>query len=593
MRGLIVGGVCSLTIGLLAPWAIYVMRGSYMALDYSTPAAIALFFLLALANRWLHLTKRDMVIAYTMMVVACVVPTGGVLAPLLALSTGAIYYADSGNDWISLVGQYLPDWVAPHKLSIPGLYEGGGAVFWPEWIVPLFSWAILFGGLYLVMVGGAVLLRKQWVENERLSYPLTALPIALIEGGILRNWRFWAGIGVPFIAGSLIGLNYYFPGVPTLRVSFGAWPLPLRLSFPALGFFYLTSLHTGLSLWVFTLAGECIQKGFTAIGLQAAAGGAMPYGADSIFAMYLGAGALLCMVGMRLRNAREYWGKLWRHDPKPFRLCGIGLGVMVVWLCLAGIPPYIVIFFLPVAIAIFIGMARVVAETGIAVAGAPAIAPVLTVGLLGHRLIGAAGIANLAQSFAWTAESTRVSVMASAGHSLKVLTHYKQDCRAIWRCAGWAIVLAGAAALWLTLTYGYSAGLGPHWYFNDCIRYTYTWAADWNTHQYGPSKIGWLLVGGGGLLYWALSRRYLFGAAGAIHPIGLTVIGSYFMRLTWFSCVLAWAIKAIMARWGVWNYYTACRPFFLGLICGQYTVNLIWLGIDKLTGHTGNMIFWV
>jgi len=593
MRGLIAGGIGSLTIGLLAPWAIYVMRGSYMALDYSTPAAIALFFLLALANRWLHLTKRDMVIAYTMMVVACVVPTGGVLAPLLALSTGAIYYADAGNDWTSLVTRYLPDWVAPHHMAITGLYEGGGGLLWVEWIAPLFYWAILFAALYLVMVGGMVLLRKQWVENERLNYPLTALPIALIEGSIVRRWHFWVGFLLPAIAGSLIGLHNYFPATPTLPLDFGNWPLQLKISFPALGFFYLQGLHTALSLWVFTLAGEFILKGFMALGIPASAGGMMPYGADSTFAMYVGAGALLSMVGIKLCTARGYLSGLWRGNRGPFRLCAIGLAVMAIWLSLAGIPLYIVVFFLPIAIAIFLGMTRVVAETGIAVAGAPAIAPVLTAGLLGHRLIGATGIANLAQAFAWTAENTRISVMASAAHSLKILTHYKQGRSIIWPATAWAIVLAGGAAVWLTLSHGYSAGLGSHWYFNDCIRYTYGWAADWNAHQYGASKIGWVLVAGGGLLYWVLSNRYLLGTAGAIHPIGLTVMGTYFMRLTWFSCVLAWFIKRQLVHYRGIQAYESAKPFFLGLICGQYTTNLVWLGIDRLTGHTGNMIFWV
>ncbi len=592
MRGFVVGSLCSLIIGLLAPWAIYVVKGSYVALDYSTPAAIVLFFLLVLVNRWLRLSKSDLIIAYTMMVVACAVPTGGVVAPLLALATGPLYYAGSGNNWGSLVVKYLPTWTAPSESAVVGLYEGGGGLLWVDWTGPLFYWAIFFGALYLVMVSSMILLRKQWAENERLNYPLTALPIALIEGSILHRRWFWLGVAVPVVAGSLIGLHNYFPAVPILRTSFGTFPLPLRISFPALGFFYLTSLPTSLSLWLFTLVGELAHKGFMVVGLPATMKD-MPYGADSIFAMYLGAGALLAMVGIRLCTAKDHLTQLWYSERWLFVLLGIGLAIMAVWLGLAGIPLHIVIIFLPVAIGIFIGMTRIVAETGLAVAGAPAIAPVLVAGLLGQKVIGAAGMANLAQSFAWTAESTRVSVMTLTAHALKVMTHYKQRVLEIWRYAGWAIVLAGAAAVWFTLMHGYSAGIGSHWYFNDCIRYTYTWAADWNANQYGPSKIGWLLVMGGGVLYWVLSSRYLLGAAWSIHPIGLTVMSTYFMRITWFSCFLAWLIKGRMLHYLGARTYEGARPFFLGLICGQYVINLIWLGVDKLSGHTNNMIFWV
>ncbi len=592
MRGVLVGGLCSLLIGLLAPWSIYILRGSYMALDYSTPAAIAIFFLLVLANRWLHLSRRDMVTAYAMMAIACVVPTGGVIAPLLALSTGPLYYANTGNDWDSLVVKYLPTWTVPNGSVVAGLYEGGGTVLWADWFAPLFYWGIFFGALYLVMVSSMLLLRKQWVEHERLNYPLAVLPITLVEGSILRRWWFWAGFVVPAIAGSLTGLRYYFPIVPIIPLDFGVHILPLRISFPALGFFYLISLPTGLSLWLFTLLGEFLHKSLVAVGLPATMVG-MPYGADSIFAMYLGVGALLAMVGIRLGRAREHLAGMWHNERHLFTLLGIGMAVMTVWLGIAGIPLHIVIIFLPIAIAIFAGMTRVVAETGLAVAGAPAIAPTLVVSLLGHRAVGAMGVANLAQAFIWTAETTRVSVMASAAHALKVLTHYKLGGREIWGYAGWAIALAGAAALWLTLTYGYRHGIGSHWFFGNCVQYVYGWAADWNAQQYGASKVGWFLVAGGGLFYWVLSNRYLMGSAYSIHPIGLTVMSTAFMRLSWLSCFLAWLIKAQLVHYWGPRAYEGAKPFFLGLICGQYVANLMWLGIDRITGHTGNQIFWI
>ena len=592
MRGLLVGCLCSLIIGLLGPWAIYVIRGSYMALDYSTPAAIALFFLLALANRWLHLTKKDLVVAYTMMIVACVVPTGGVVAPVLALATGPIYYATTENKWAMLVGQYLPEWAAPDMLAVEGLYEGG-TLIWAEWLGPIFFWLLLGLALYLVMVSSMVLLRKQWVENERLNYPLTALPLALIDGSVQRNGRFWMGFMVPVLVGSWVGLSYYYPTVPPPILDFGSSVIPLKISFPAIGFFYLVSLPMSLSLWVFTFLGEFMHKGFVVLGLPATME-AMPYGADSVFAMYLGAGALLSLVFIRLRFARAHLTELWHSEHRQFVLLGVGLLGIALWLLGAGMPIHVVLVFVPISIAIFLGMTRVVAETGLAVAGAPAIAPVLVMGLLGKGAIGARGIANLAQAFAWTAESTRTSVMASVAHSLKVMTHHRLDLdmRHIWQYAGWAIVIAGAAALWFTITRGCDAGLGTNWWFDDCVRYTYSWAADWNAHTYRPSITGWLLVGGGWLLYQVLSMRYLLGALGAIHPIGLTVMGTFFMRHTWLSCFGAWLIKSGVVRYFGARGYESAKPVFLGLIAGQYMVNLVWLMIDRLTGHTGNVIFW-
>ncbi len=581
MRALIIGSLCSVTIGLLAPWAIYIMRGSYMALDYSTPAAISLFFLLALANRWLHLSKSEMVVIYSMMVLACVVPTGGLIAPLLAGITGPYYYTNGANQWESLITQHLPLWATPassisNDPIVNSLYEGGFAVPWVAWGPALLTWGIFFAALFTVMVCLMILLRKQWVENERLAFPLTALPIELIEGQLVKHKWFWIGCAVPLLAGTMIGLHNYFPAVPRI--------LPARLSFPLLGYFYLTDQHSTLSLWVFGALAMLSDKASRLIPLQTLTGG---YGASNLLWMYLGAGAMLAMVFIKLKAAR----RTLCSQPMLGKVVGLCTLILLVWLLATGMSLVVAVALFLIAIVITIGMTRVIAETGLAVAGPPVIAPVLVAGLLGHRLIGAASIANLAQSFVWTSEATRVSIMASAASVLKVTTRYKL--KPNWQHLAWAVGLAGAAALWLTLSYGHKHGLASNWYFDHGTRGVYSWAAAWNREAFGPSKIGWLLTLAGAGGYWLMSNRYLMGSRWAPHPVGLIMAGTPFLRLSWLSCFLSWAYKTLCLKWLGRPAYQSSRPFFLGLIAGQYSTNLLWLGVDKATGHTGNMIFWI
>ena len=45
-RSLLLGAIGAAAIGLATPWATHVLRGSFMALDFSTPAALVLLFLL-------------------------------------------------------------------------------------------------------------------------------------------------------------------------------------------------------------------------------------------------------------------------------------------------------------------------------------------------------------------------------------------------------------------------------------------------------------------------------------------------------------------------------------------------------------------
>jgi hypothetical protein len=58
------------------------------------------------------------------------------------------------------------------------------------------------------------------------------------------------------------------------------------------------------------------------------------------------------------------------------------------------------------------------------------------------------------------------------------------------------------------------------------------------------------------------------------------------------SIFVAWLIKVVVLRIGGIQLYSRIRPFFLGLILGQYGAGGIWLAIDGFTGATGNYLFF-
>jgi len=57
-RALLLGAMGAAVIGLGVPWGTHVLRGSYMALDFSTPAAVVLLFLLVAGPTLLLLRFR-------------------------------------------------------------------------------------------------------------------------------------------------------------------------------------------------------------------------------------------------------------------------------------------------------------------------------------------------------------------------------------------------------------------------------------------------------------------------------------------------------------------------------------------------------
>ena len=65
-------------------------------------------------------------------------------------------------------------------------YEGGGrmeSIPWAAWQPVFLAWMPFVWALFLVMISTMVIMRKQWVEHERLIYPLMQVPLAMTEQG--------------------------------------------------------------------------------------------------------------------------------------------------------------------------------------------------------------------------------------------------------------------------------------------------------------------------------------------------------------------------------------------------------------------------
>ncbi len=67
----------------------------------------------------------------------------------------------------------------------------------------------------------------------------------------------------------------------------------------------------------------------------------------------------------------------------------------------------------------------------------------------------------------------------------------------------------------------------------------------------------------------------------------------WLMDQLWFSIFIAWLCKSLIVKYGGPALFLRARPFFLGLIIGQFASAGAWLAIDALTGMTDNVVFWI
>ena len=97
-----------------------------------------------------------------------------------------------------------------------------------------------------------VILRRQWVERERLVYPLVQVPLAMVQSGgrgealgpFFKNPIMWIGFALPVLVSSLNALHAYFNFIPAIQlvssvpILRNTTSLIFRLSFPMVGFAY-------------------------------------------------------------------------------------------------------------------------------------------------------------------------------------------------------------------------------------------------------------------------------------------------------------------------------------------------------------------
>ena len=64
------------------------------------------------------------------------------------------------------------------------------------WGVPVFFWTLFLGTLGFIMLCLNTLLRRQWTESEKLSYPLVTLPLEMVNPRtqLFKTRLFWAGV---------------------------------------------------------------------------------------------------------------------------------------------------------------------------------------------------------------------------------------------------------------------------------------------------------------------------------------------------------------------------------------------------------------
>ena len=628
---MLLGAGLSFFINVACPYVVLVKKSAGLTSDYITAGAVMLLFVLvaclnpilkALRPAWAF-SSAELVLIYIMMIVASAIPTWGLVTNLFHILTRPFYVASPENHWDTLILPYIPAWLAPKEPWVSRYFYDGlpsdMAIPWGAWFVPMFWWCSFMLAVYVVMIAMMTMVRKQWVEHERLAFPIIQPAVEMLRGNdehiinpLFKQKLFWIAFWVAFALVSTSGINHYFPTFPEIKFQTNVYLFrrTIRLiifwNFAIIGLTYFINLEVAASLWVFHLlskieTGVFNIAGFTLKGRNEALTG------SSAATSHQGAGAMIVLCLVVLWAARGHLRDVFRKaltnakdvddsgEIMSYRMAVVcfvlGTVFVLAWFHAGGMCWSAAVAFTVVCLGIFFAITRIVALGGVGFTAAQMIPQPFVVHTFGSEFLGPAGLTNMALTYSWAAEM-RTSVMTSAINGLRLSDTVPTRRRRLF----WAMLLAAVAglagAIWITITLNYKYG-GANMRMFGVPRVTYTFLEDKLKNPVGLDILWprWVFtgVGMGAMALLVGMRNYL--PWWPLHYVGFALGDAWVMGWAWWSVFLCWLVKFFVLRFGGQSLYQRYKPLFLGMILGQLMCGGVWMIIDFATGEVANYVY--
>ena len=639
IRSLLVGLLVVVGLSLATPYVGLMMRSQLLATNYY-PVGLGVSFLgvvlvlnvalKSVRRRW-GLSEGELAIVFVMAAVAITMPTHGTAGYLLSYICAPHYLASPENRWAEYFFPHLPKWAVvaggePLRWFFEGLPHGEG-VPWGVWLVPLAWWLAFIGAGLFACVCVIAILRRQWMEHERLAYPLAEMTCELIRGAederrlprFARSKLFWVGFLLPFTMLAWNIVTYFAPHLPqfprelpAITVARGFPPIYLVFYWPMLCIAFFLKLEVAFSIWVFVVLGVVQEGIFNRLGF--AIGNSLSvyhFDASRPALAWQSHGAMVVMVALNLWVARRHLRAVLRKALRPSdvglddsnellssRMAVAGLLVaavfMAAWLCRLGMRPTTAVLFLAAGFVGFLGLSRLVVEGGLVFIRPPLTPQSATVTLLGNSAMGATQLTAMGLSMAWVADPIN-AFMPAAANAAKVGHAARARGRAVLVAMGIAVVAALATTIPFTLSLCYERGAYTtgSWLFKYAPRVPYDYIVKAIRSEPGVEwpKLAWAGIGGG--LMAALTWLHHSFSWWPLHPLGLVAGVVFKVRWAFLPVFVAWLCKTAILRIGGAAALDRAKPFFIGAMAGWFAGVGLSVVVDALFffGY-GHVIYW-
>jgi hypothetical protein len=587
---------------------------------------------LAHVGRRFALASGEMLLIYAMMLIAGPITHLFGIGFLVPHTVAPEYYSKTEPTW-QLFRPVLPSWFGPSGAdAVAGFLRGtSGRVPWGAWSAPMIAWSALLIALFWVMLCLNVIMRKQWIDSERLVFPMAVIPIALAEEGsasalrhplqLTRTPLFWAGALFVLVIQAPGALNRYIPSVPTIplrdivlvngdllpRPWNGVGQIEFHLLFWLIGIVYLLPKEVAFSGWVFYFVGLLESVVAVAYGTSGEAPDVYSNQFPALYAQ--GAGAAFALTGIVLwsarRHLREVARKAFRRGPQvddsgsplSYRVAVLGAiagtAFLIGWLWLGGMRPWVAALLLGLMLSYFFIFARIRAESGLGMGVIlwPKMLDEVMLTIVGAKYLTLSDLTVLF-SLRWLYFGPAIgSVMACQLEGFKLAESGGLRGRPVGRVLMLVCAITVPLAFAWTLKTYYTTGFitlpiarPATSMVGTQIHWSYVSLMNAHNSPSGPELGGILAMATGVLVVIALGSLRARFMAFPLHPIGFLAANSWGMQINWLAFLLGWLLKSLITHYGGLRVYNLLLPFFLGLIVGDALHSGLWGLVAWATG---------
>ena len=568
----------------------------------------------------LALGQGELLFLYVTLSLATTLAGCDVLQAILSVLGHSTWFATEENEWRTLFWHHLPQWLTvSDRDALRGYYLGESSLYLPPhlrvWGPVIAAWILLFLVTAFIFLCLNTILRRQWAERERLTFPIIQLPLAMTNptSRFFRNKRMWIGFAIAAGISLFNGLSHLYPVIPHIPVTrrfftfheppFSLYGTIITAFYPfAIGIMFLMPLDVLFSTTFFYFLYRNEVALAKAVGWHSIPN--FPYLNEQTIGAFIGLCFFFAWTGKRhfhsvlksatSRRAREAYSPQTqtRDEPMSYRTAvwGFVLGILLFAFLLykAGMALWLALVFAVLFLITPLVTTRIRAESGIFVHAYHWQAPryILNTVLGTHRL----GAQNLtALSVCFFNRDYRPQQMPHQLEAFKIA----EIARISQRQMLWTLLIATAfgalVALWVQLHLYYQFGADSGYFGPWALGYGREYfrrLTNWITYPLDTDWIGVIFIGIGFTVMMALSYLRVKFFWLPLHPLGYVMASNQEMSDLWIPLLIALFLKWLILRHGGIQSYRRVIPFFLGLVLGDYLMGSTWSLLNVLLNTT-------